>query len=220
MVENNKLKERDIIEFYLKKKEHYELTDQFMQEYTQKNGGYIDLYNKIGEENNLKNDDQQVLDKLQNEFESLKDDNRLSWLDQFTYDEIFCKNNLNQRWHLLISWYAYKIILDKYPEINAISKATPLKTIDKNTTFEFGAGDCPELCIWMVEAAMDGKIITQKDLDDLFYQAKKFREKQKNEKGLHWKSFEWWKQENDNYRNKVAKVIKNCITANDMIESN
>ena len=89
----------DLIIFYFDKNEHYPISDEFIEGYQQKNGGYITYAKKTG---------------------------------HIIYPKL---KEPNQKWHLFESYCPYKL-KDK-----------------KSTNFKIGTIKCPELLLWMAEAA-------------------------------------------------------------------
>lgn len=98
-----------LITFYYDKKEHYPISDEFIEKYQQKEGGYITY---AYETNHL--------------------------IDA-------SKHEPNQKWHLMESYFITKLI-GNHGEIN----------------FSNGIFKCPELLLWMAEAAgVDEKIVNE-----------------------------------------------------------
>ena len=102
------MKSLDVINFYIDKKEHYPISDEFIEYYQQKNGGYITYANETGHP---------------------------------IHPAI---HEPNQKWHLLESYY--------------ICKVKEKGTLEFNIT----GFNCPELLLWMAEAAdVDEAIIKE-----------------------------------------------------------
>lgn len=100
---------REVIEFYSNKNEHYSLSDEFVKKHQQYRGGYIDFAKKCGK----------LVDK------------RLA--------------EPNQKWHLLESYYRQKLKEGKI-HMDADAKCW-------SVNWQSGGFKCPELLLWMAEAA-------------------------------------------------------------------
>ena len=167
--------------------------------YGQAKGGYIDVANERG------TDDQQVLQILREKKEELLEYDELYWLKElYDREEVFLseeeKRKPNQKWHLLISYYAYKLIVKRY---GIESKVVGADDIEKKVSTVLGGLSCPELCLWMVEAAMDGKYITADEVKKLSERIIVFKTEGKGQ----WRSFRWWKENVEKYSEKVKDVI-------------
>lgn len=190
---------REIIQFYAKKERNQTKTNEFLNGgYGQVRGGYISFANERGE------DSKQVIQILQEKKEELLKIDELCWLETL-YDrhEVLLseeeKSKPNQKWHLLISYYAYKLIVQRY----GIKKVRVVEDIDAKKTTVFGRIRCPELCLWMVEAAVDGKILTNKDVEGLY--ANIVEIKKKNKWYKEWLT--WWKDNREKYDTKLVEII-------------
>lgn len=99
----------ELTNFYYNKDEHYPISDSFIENYQQKDGGYIAFAIQTGHK-----------------------------VDRKTHEP-------NQKWHLLESYILVKII-----------------QTNGNINFKLGVLKCPELILWMAEAAgIDDKIIKE-----------------------------------------------------------
>ncbi len=183
-----------------KEKKQQPLTDWIMNNgYGQAKGGYIDVANERG------TDDKQVLQILREKKEELLEYDELYWLKElYDREEVFLseeeKRKPNQKWHLLISYYAYKLIVKRY---GIESKVVEIDDIEKKVATVLGGLSCPELCLWMVEAAMDGKYITADEVKELSERIIEFKTEGKGQ----WRSFRWWKENVEKYSEKVKAVI-------------
>lgn len=187
-----KLLNEDEIKFYLNKKEHYPISDLFMQNYRQEERGYINLHNvfvsdadedyeKLVKKQRLKSyeGDLKIYGELKNNYKELIKEQRLTWLKDLDKNFIlverrqYSKLEPNRKWHLLIFWYAYKIIMDVYDvEIG------DARRLEENTEVNNWCGvKCPELCLWMLEAACDNRIITLEDIFEMYTEAVEIRRK-------------------------------------------
>jgi len=190
---------REIIQFYVKKEKNQDKTNEFLNGgYGQVRGGYISFANERGE------DSKQVIQILQEKEAELKKTKELCWLKAL-YDskEVFLseeeKSKPNQKWHLLISYYAYKLIVQRY----GIKKVRVVEDIDAKKTTVFGCIRCPELCLWMVEAAVDGKILTHKDVKDLYANIVEIKKQNR----WYWNWLSWWKKNRESYDTRLVEII-------------
>ena len=76
----------------------------------------------------------------------------------------------NQKWHFLVSWAAFALVAgkivnseatQKYPQENAFMEKTGLAN----------SFHCPELLLWMLEAAVDGENLTAADVSACYADA-------------------------------------------------
>lgn len=241
--QSNKLTLEKVIKFYMSRQEHYPISDLFMMNYRQKGTGYIAVYSIFtnqkhnGVEDNKhfyelikcfidkknhaawKPDDDygEQLEKNLNIFNSMKKEEMLCHCEQTEYNEL----EPNQKWHFLVSWCAYKLLVknDKKEFLDGIAtKASPFgygmnekpvkwvgtKTIIKKEskiTIQEHEILCPELRLWMYEAAFDGEIITKDLIMKVYSEAVNLRLKIKKIKDE--KAF--W----DKRWNEIAEVITN-----------
>lgn len=191
---------REIIQFYVEKEKNQPLTDWIMNNgYGQARAGYIYVANERGKDN------KQVMQILREKEAELKKTKELCWLKALSDSkEVFLskeeQSKPNQKWHLLISYYAFSLIVRKY-EID--SKVNGLDSIDGMKFTVFGRINCPELCLWMVEAAVDGEILTADEVEELFHQIVEFKRQ-----GIgRWDSFSWWKENKGKYDTKLVEII-------------
>ena len=137
--QSDKLTLEKVIKFYMSKEEHYDNVKEYMKKNPAKDSeGYKKLYNvfsyRIYKGLSAKNDDEYFYNLIHKYLKIRKDDankndnelwKRLCIFDEMNEEEILCKKNKvpepNQKWHLLISFCAYKKLLEK-KEINGIEK--------------------------------------------------------------------------------------------------
>lgn len=184
----------DVIIFYLNKKDHYPISDLFMQNFRQNGGGYIKLheilskfdindnYKELKKKRRLNENDGnlRICGELKNNYEELVKNHRLAWLQDLDKNFILERENYlklepNQKWHLLISWYAYKIIMDIYDL--EIVNASRLK--ENKRVFNWCNVKCPECCLWMFEAAYDNETITLEHILMMYAEAVEMRQKKR-----------------------------------------
>lgn len=145
-----------------------------------RNGSKDEDYEKLVKKQILKSyeGDLRIYGELKNNYKELIKEQRLTWLKDLDKNFILERRQYsqlepNQKWHLLISWYAYKIIMDVYDV--EIGDARRLK---ENTEVNNWCGvKCPELCLWMQEAACDNRIITLEDIFEMYTEAVEIRKK-------------------------------------------
>lgn len=184
---NVKLTNEKLIKFYSHANEHYSISDLFMYKYKQEKRGYRELEAGFKNKDNISEADKDFFNS--DLIEHMRNCVSLKYLiepESGVYSP-------SQKWHLLISYYLYI----------ELQKDRNIKSDTSNWALSGTTLDCPELCLWMVEAAMDGVIITSNDLYEMFYQAIEFK---KNKKG-HWKSFQWWEEHKNQYWDKITQII-------------
>lgn len=193
---NKMISVNSIIEFFSHANEHYPVSDLYMYEYQQKkNGnGYKELEDELNDLIEIKEKDKKFFDT-----EIVRLMKMYAPLRYFLIPQKGQKIT-SQKWHFLVAYYLFKECND-----NKVKEIEEYKPID--WLFAKGSAyNCPELCLWMVEAAMDGEIITKEDLYKLFFKAVEF----KNLPGSHnqWKCYQWWKENKQSYWEKILKVIE------------
>lgn len=185
LITNDKITNKDIIKFYSKKfiedEEHYINTYSFATEQMQHNGGYIDtakafIHNGV----QGKKDDQKfykwLLKKKDNDtLYSLKSLKYLKENDDFVF---LINKKVNQKWHCLISWYAR---LEHNGKLTEESYKNEIKISDETCMFKMSI-TCPELRLWLVEAAIDEKYITNEDVENFKKEAIKYSKDKINNK--------------------------------------
>lgn len=194
----------DIIKFYssrVENKDIFQRTYSFEEKYRQSDGGYINLAKVFDKKGDVEECDNKLF------FDWLlkkKKEGTIYELKSFWYvkkdkefDIFLNDSGVNQKWHCLVSWYAYKEFLgelnDDTYRASIIHKG--YKTCILNTK-----NSCPELRLWLVEAAVDGKNITNDDVKQ-FKEKAEIYAKSKREKLTFWN--EQWKV----YRKKIEEVI-------------
>lgn len=192
-----------LIDFYMYKAAHYPISDLFMMNYRQKEGGYIDLYSTFhSTEHNGKPDNvefyKMVVEELNRDTAEAKE-TPLTELDRSEYKEfqteykmfqwmlkrmpekfILCQVNQsdsglepNQKWHFLVSWAAFALVAGKIKKV-VYSEATqkyPQENAFKEKTGLANSFHCPELLLWMLEAAVDGENLTAADVSACYADA-------------------------------------------------
>ena len=184
-----------IIEFYSHANEHYPISDLLVYKYAQKKGGYVELADEFKGIVPIRDEDKKFFDS------DVIEQTKYTPLKYFFMPQSG-KGIPSQKWHFLISYYMYKEITGN-KDIKKIEESKPddwYFTDDKRTEYK-----CPELCLWMVEAAMEGNIITLEDVHELFYQAVEFKQ---NKQTTKWEEYSWWVKNRKNYWNKIQTVIK------------
>lgn len=173
-------------------------TYSFENENMQSSGGYIGVANAFI--NKVENDDKYFYQWLlgKDKDNTMYNLNSLKFLPEDNDFDVFLeKDKVNQKWHCLISWYARlecdgKLTEESYEkEIQVSDETCILKK--KNS--------CPELRLWLVEAAQEEKHITTEDVLEFKREAVSYsKNKQKNLK--QWNKL-WTK-----YVTKILHVIK------------
>jgi len=227
--QSNKLTLEKVIKFYMSKEEHYDNVKEYMEKNPAKDSeGYKKLFNVFSYRifKDLPAKDDVYFCYLIHKYLEIRKDyanregnelwNRLCIFDRMNEEEILCKKNKvpepNQKWHLLISFCAYKKLLEK-KEINGIknnvffdeniyedgqiilSSATPF-AINQYKQLFLGINHVP-LKLWMYEAAADTKnqhIITPDIIEEL---SKDINEGRATKGGYNW----------GKYWNDIVKII-------------
>ncbi len=147
------------------------MTTKFINNYQQGDDGYITFASIFSAKGKI-----QRTNKTSNLLDNYKRINIL--LSNNTYQEIspFCKltktfisdvsinKNIgepNQKWHLLVSFYGQNAVEGTLSKSNIFKKSIT----------------CPELWLWMLEAAIDDSNITKDDVKALYTQACKYKNK-------------------------------------------
>jgi len=132
--EGDKLTHKELVMFYAKANKECKLTEEFMENYRQKDGGYIELAKAFMFYRALK--ETQLLEELKKLGVNIEELNVFN--PGFDEDQ----SEPNQEWHLFISYYAYKIW------------ESGLNWDDTVEFWDKGKGlKCPELLLWLAEAA-------------------------------------------------------------------
>lgn len=188
----------ELINFYMDKAAHYPISDLFMMNYRQKDNNYIELYKTFTfAEHNGKPEDKAfytMVDSLWKPTEketspggesNSTEPKQLKWLTVLPKEFVLCQENRsysglepNQKWHFLVSWAAFSLVADKINE--TINKKTVTQKYPKINAFERFHGlarlvKCPELLLWMLEAAVDGKNLTAADVSAYYADAVTYR---------------------------------------------
>lgn len=173
------------IDFYKDKAAKPEWTDKFIKEYQQEESdGYISLarafeaYNKINSEME-KSPDIRV--------HALRD------LDKDFVLNVKCNKDdgePNQKWHFLVAFCAMVELEGSEKEKSLFSKSYP----------------CPELRLWLIEAAKDGNIIKEEDVKAAYNAAKDYKNGKINK--VAWNNL-WLDSSNayNAYEKKIEAVI-------------
>lgn len=221
----------ELINFYMDKAAHYPVSDLFMMNYRQKKDGYIDLYSTFNyTEHDGAEDDKEFYKKV--EYELNRDtaetksppkmESDISGREGFQWmmkkmpkEFVRCQVNRsysglepNQKWHFLVSWAAFALVADEIKNVVVDSRAT--QKDPKKNAFESNKGlatafHCPELLLWMLEAAVDGKNLTAADVSACYADAVTCRLNGKNRIQKDRKGY---------YLAKLENAIRNAREAN------
>lgn len=155
----------NLVDFYINKEEHYEISDDFvMSGYQQKDGGYIERAKKENVDVNYK-----IAEP-------------------------------NQKWHLLCSYIPKLYFNDKKMSYNEVKNKCN-EDIKLNIR-SFNFLQCPELLLWMAEAAgIDKDLIIKASAD-----AKKIID-EKGTSGRNAAGRIIWTKEPYNFRKKILDII-------------
>ncbi len=157
---------------------------EFIKKYHQDGGGYLDTYKAFDHDhqNEATPGDRRFYDILCKYVDDRKNDRNadpelmslLGFLDDQPDDFILNPKYIvdedgnkvpDQKWHLLISWYARKILKKSkerfYDDTEDIEKYPISHYARCKTDVPFY---CPELWLWIAEKAADGKYLTTDDL--------------------------------------------------------
>lgn len=198
---------KDIIEFYSRKvienEEVFQKTYYFEKEHRQRSGGYISLARTflsggmIGEDDNDKRfyewlrakEDEQTIYQLR----------ALKYLEGDTEFDIFLNySKLNQKWHCLVSWYAYTEFQGR---LNDKTYTEPICEPDTQDSCILKKSiRCPELRVWLLEAAVDGINVTNRDVDQFLKEALFYTEDREKNKSK-------WENVLAQYNQKIIAAI-------------
>ena len=168
-----------IIRYYSKKDTNPENTKRFVEESKlgQESGGYKEVF-KAFKEAGGEPDEQafygfikQYIDERKKKCET-EFTKRLKYLDEVPDEELLCSGEVpNQKWHFLVSWYAYKKLLMQ--EKNSSGDRI---FCDKNMTKATGSPGyyyfwCKELIIWLAEVIVEDKPEFQTTFDQIYKEA-------------------------------------------------
>lgn len=207
MSETNVTNEK-LIRFYTHAKEHYPVSDLFMQNYRQKKDGYISLYDVFISSEHGKvdgkpdSDDRVFYLILRDYWEQKPECKELDWLQELSDEFVFCEGDHqyrvlepNQKWHFLVAWGAYSLLGDVVAERLKKDKLDGAKArkITEPAFKDSGLGNgvrCPELLLWMLEAAVDGENVTLYDVLECYTDAVAYRCGGKFTPSKYWKKIE------------------------------
>lgn len=187
---------KDIIEFYSKKDDkECKFTHEFEKNHLQKGDGYIDTAKVfVGEK-----DDEEEKKFFQWLSENKGEIFALKYLNK-DFDILLKNGVINQKWHCLVSWYARKEYMGELDE-KIYSQKVSDKEASKICILKTQI-TCPELRLWLVESAKDGKIITDADVNFFSKAAITYSKNKIANKKV------WNKVWTEIYRNKIEDIIK------------
>lgn len=198
---------KEIIEFYSEKYEENEEkcknTFYFEKNNRQDKGGYIEVAETFKNNGNIQNEKDKEYIDFYNYLIEKKENNTLYDLKAFKNIrkefDIFLENSkINQKWHCLVSWYAW---LEWKQKLNEKKYENTVETADATCIFN-KRNTCPELRLWLVEAAaQNGKYITQDDVEKFKDEAVNYSNDRKNNKKN-------WNKLWEGYVSKILKEIK------------
>ncbi len=198
------LSNRDIIKFYsaIDSRANFHYTLSYEKEHRQPNDGYIKTAN-VFMENEKKCDKKEkaFLDWLQNKNENgtLYDLKSLSFVkDDKDFDVFLEKRMICQKWHCIVSWYARLEYEGRLSE-KEFSESIHNKDAWASCIFKKSI-KCPELRLWLVEAAKDNLKITDADVLNFYKEALKYSANKK-ENITNWNNI--W----DEYLPKIGEAI-------------
>lgn len=189
---NEKMKKyQKIINFYVAKKSHYPITDLFCMNFKQKEGGYVKVYEDLSNEKKSP-DNAEFFEIIRNNQELMEP---LKWLEKLDekekkcyIDEKYQQLEPNQKWHFLISWMAFKIVV----ETNPLKNPTRVTKLPDNVK-QFCGVNCPELRLWLFEAAMDNDIVKIQDVYEMYSKLVDGR-REKDIRTYYSKECEYWSE--------------------------
>lgn len=196
---------KDIIKFYSRKaienEEVFQKTNFFEKEHRQRSSGYISLAQTflsdgvLGEDDNDKRFYKWL--RAKEEEQTIYQLRALRYLEKDAKFDIFLKHSrLNQKWHCLVSWYAYTEFDGR---LNDITYTEPIYMPDAQKTCVLKTGIiCPELRLWLVEAASDENNISGSDVERFMNEALTYVECRNRKK---------WNEVWVEYRQKIERVI-------------
>lgn len=169
----------DILRFYVTKGEHYPFTDLYSMNYRKNSEEYIRLYDTFRNQKG-KADDVEFLQYIEEYIDDRKNETNpdkwkeFRWMNTLSDEEILCqvdavecrKLEPNQKWHFLVSFCAYKLVVEVDKQFK---ERTKTKVSEFNSVIKAWLNiKCPELRLWMFEAAMDNKIITPANVQEMY----------------------------------------------------
>lgn len=168
-MENNVLTNYDLLKFFADKPIVADYTKKFEDKYVGGRGGYHDLVRTFKSKGTKGTDiDKAFYDWLKKQESSLVLD--ILKNEDENFDIFLEKENVNQKWHLFIAWYAYQEFYESkdYKEFCKEYNKTPKKIgLNEDTlnesVFNKPCGIfksqivCPELYLWMYEVAITDK---------------------------------------------------------------
>lgn len=206
----NAITNKDIIKFYSRKvmenEDIFQKTYYFENEHRQRSGGYISLARTFLSDGVSGKDDKEKRFykwlRAKEEEHTIYQLRAFRYLEEDTKFDIFLNHaRLNQKWHCLVSWYAYTEFDGR---LNDITYTEPIYMPDAQKTCILKPGNrCPELRLWLVEAAADEKNISDSDVERFMNEALTYVECRNRKK---------WNEVWVEYRQKIERAI---VLAND-----